>query len=198
MNKLAEPERLHPRGQRPSGRDDEQRRGQALVRRAPQRPRRSRLDARGPGLCDARRADVTPGGVDAGHLHRDRPEDGRAQCRGRSLLRSVIDREDETRRGLQGAGAGANLRHRAEKASRVWTTDGTPRSRLARRVLPGDVRRKRRADLLRPAYAARRGDGKFLRRQPGVQQAHRRSARAGRARLESRRADARREGRANG
>src|SRR5208337_385068 len=106
-----------------------------------------------------------------------------------SIISSGRDRRRSDSEGLRGAGAGAYWRQRMEKDTRVWTTDGTPRSRLAWRVLFGDVRRQWRADLFRPAHAARRSAGKFLRRQPGVQRTHRRSAGPGRTRLESRRAD---------
>ena len=56
-------------------------------------PRRSRRDARSPGLCDdvaGRESDR----LDPDHLHRHRRQDRRAQRRGRPFLRSMIRRGD--------------------------------------------------------------------------------------------------------
>ena len=58
-----------------------------------------------PRLCDDGAGCEPHGVVDADHLHRGRPENGRAQCRGRPFLRAVIGRR-ENMEGIEGRGGG--------------------------------------------------------------------------------------------
>ena len=168
-NKLSEPARLHARGQRRQGRDDDQRRGEADRRRPAQRSPRSRCDARGSSLCHER-----PRMRSSANRRRSsssRPTRRRASSVVVATISSAHDRKTEN---------GPIMNAEADR---------TTRPRHARRVLLRDVRRERRADLFRPAHAAWVRTRKSLRREPGLQPPDRRGARAGRAGMDRQRDD---------
>ena len=143
--------------------------------------RRSRRDAEVAALRD--RAALL--GVERGRADRhdgDRLEDRRDGRRRRPLLRAVEGCADV----LRGTRRSCCSTRTAPWPSAAFPDAPTSTRPLtgrscrhhARPVLRRDVRRQRRADLHRAEHAARRGAGELLRREPGLQPAHRRGARA--------------------
>ena len=117
-NKLADPQDFALEVSGIPGHRAEQRRRQTASRRPARGPARPGFDPRSAGLRDDRPGREPHGVLDAADLHRDRPEDRRAQRRDRPLLRTLTG-GGMSRRGFTGAGAGAYRRYWWRETARV-------------------------------------------------------------------------------